>query len=178
MITMKHSILLLLILALSPLCGSPSLHAQYAIDRSVFGLGGTETKGAQNRIIGTLGQTLIGVAENPTTIQQAGFWYGVHSVPVGITLAAALPGILQLGQNYPNPVRGTATIPFSIQRSAHVRLTVSSVLGEEMQVLLNGDMRPGLYHARFDGTRYPAGMYFIRLQAGAQVVSRSFVVRR
>lgn len=175
---MKHSILLLLILALSPLCGGPSLHAQYAISRSVFGLGGTETKSAQNRIIGTLGQPLIGVAENSATIHRAGFWYSVHSVPVGITRAAVLPGILQLGQNYPNPVRGTATIPFSLQRSAYVRMTVSSVLGEELQVLQNGDMEPGLYHARFDGTRYPAGLYFIRLQAGAQIVSRSFVVRR
>ena len=50
--------------------------AQNKVAGSVFGNGGAATSSSANRIVGTLGQPMISVASNATTIASGGFWYG------------------------------------------------------------------------------------------------------
>ena len=51
------------------------LHAQDKIPSSVLGNGAAAASGANNKIVGTLGQAAIGVTGSSDASHQAGFWY-------------------------------------------------------------------------------------------------------
>jgi hypothetical protein len=180
---MKQRILILALTALSMLCATPMLpdanplRAQYAISRSVFGLGGSETKNTQNRVIGTLGQPLIGVTQNAGTVHRAGFWYGVKSIPVDVAAVASMPHAVWLGRSAPHPVRGLAAVPFTISAGSFVRLSVMNMLGEEVRILTESMLPPGKYSVPFDAAGLPTGLYFLRLHAGREIATSSFIVR-
>ncbi|MBE0642718.1 MAG: T9SS type A sorting domain-containing protein [Bacteroidetes bacterium] len=154
-----------------------SAAAQHRVDRYVFGLGGTEMKSANNHIIGTLGQTLIGVAKNTAHTNNIGFWYSVESVPVGITPETATAVDMQLGQSYPNPAADMTVIPFTLAKGGTVRLTVMNVLGMEIRSVVDGFMEPGSYRVQIDARNLPGGYYFYRLEQGSRTITKSLLVR-
>ncbi len=45
-----------------------------------------------------------------------------------------------------------------------VSLKVYDVLGREVAVLVNKEMKPGRYTEKFDGSEYPSGVYFYKLK--------------
>ena len=77
----------------------------------------------------------------------------------------------------PNPVRGTATVRFEGASPGAVRVSVFDALGREVAVVSEGPSA-GPVRATFDAGRLPAGVYVVRLVAGASVTSRPFVVVR
>lgn len=174
---MKRSIFLITfsLMVLAVLLSTAS--AQHRVDRYVFGLGGTEMKSANNHIIGTLGQTLIGVTKNTAHTNNIGFWYSVESVPVGIAPEAAIAVDMQLGQNYPNPVADQTVIPFTLAEGGTVRLTVMNVLGMEIRSVVDRFMEPGSYRVQIDARNLPGGYYFYRLEQGSQAIMKSLIIR-
>jgi photosystem II stability/assembly factor-like uncharacterized protein len=86
------------------------------------------------------------------------------------------PSLLHLGQNYPNPVSASTTIPFSLTSPEHVRLSVYDMLGREVAVLVNGRLDAGLHSVRFDAAGLPSGMYFSVLKNGAAVETRKLLL--
>jgi len=74
-----------------------------------------------------------------------------------------------LSQNYPNPFNPTTTINFTIpvgrQHAAYLR--IYDVLGNEIETLINGILRPGNYSIEFNGKNLSSGIYFYKLQIGA-----------
>lgn len=175
---MKRTASRILPAILITILSSSAIRAQYAVERYVFGIGGIELKNAQNHIVGTLGQTLIGVTSNTANTKKIGFWYGVHSVPVGIAQEPTFPDGLSLGQNFPNPVAGMASIPFSCTHGGYVQLSIVNILGEPIRTLVEEEMRPGSYRAAFDATYIPGGVYFYRLRTSKGTITRTLVVRK
>jgi hypothetical protein len=169
---------LLAALVAALLC-APSATAQYALPRSVFGCGGQSAAGADNRIAGTLGQTLAGIALGTAQRNYIGFWWTLASAPSGAEDAGAQPAAPHLAQNYPNPFRDATTISFRIGARVPVRLSILDLLGRERVVLVDGMLHLGGYTARFgmhgsagpSGAReeLPPGLYIIRLVAGAEL---------
>ena len=47
-----------------------------------------------------------------------------------------------------------------------VVLKVYDILGKEIETLVNEKLNPGTYEVTLNGTQYPSGVYFYRLQAG------------
>jgi serine protease len=70
-------------------------------------------------------RTLTGIAEEP---------------PAGI------PTVFSLDQNYPNPFNPSTTIRYGLPASGTVRLTIYSILGEEVRSLIAGEERGAGYH--------------------------------
>ncbi len=68
-----------------------------------------------------------------------------------------------LKQNYPNPFNPTTVIPFSIQNSGLVKLTVYNTVGQEVRTLVHKELNPGEYNIDFDATGLATGMYIYRL---------------
>jgi hypothetical protein len=46
------------------------------------------------------------------------------------------------------------------------------VLGDEVAMLVNGEMPAGRYRAVFDAARLPSGTYFCTLAAGGTITTR------
>lgn len=88
----------------------------------------------------------------------------------------ALPTAFELNQNYPNPFNPTTTIEFSLPVDRKVKLTVFDVLGREVAVLLDSRMTAGFHHVTFDGSQISSGVYFYRLQAGDQMLTKKLLL--
>jgi hypothetical protein len=78
---------------------------------------------------------------------------------------------------FPNPTSGTATVRFSIQEQADVRLAVYDVMGREVAVLQEGELASSQYDAVLPND-LAAGLYVIRLQAGDQTATAKVSVVR
>jgi hypothetical protein len=91
---------------------------------------------------------------------------------------AASPDNCRLYPNYPNPFNGGTQISFALPKTADVRLAVFNPLGQEVAVLREGELGPGIHSVRWDGTdsrglTCPSGVYVCRLFAG----SRTFLIK-
>ena len=76
-----------------------------------------------------------------------------------------LPQDLSLS-SYPNPFNPTATIEFDLPVRADVKLSVFNIQGQQVAKLVNQTVNAGSHSIIFDGSDYPSGLYFARLQAG------------
>ncbi|MBI5838038.1 MAG: VCBS repeat-containing protein [Candidatus Eisenbacteria bacterium] len=116
---------------------------------------------------------------------------GLYADPGGVTAAAggpALPSHAALFQNRPNPCRGATTIRFQLPVRARgaagtgaVRLTVHDASGRLVRTLADGALAPGTYTRTWDGTesggaRAASGIYFCRLAAGGEVLTRKMLL--
>ncbi|MFC1557454.1 T9SS type A sorting domain-containing protein [candidate division KSB1 bacterium] len=76
-----------------------------------------------------------------------------------------LPKEFNLKQNYPNPFNNSTIIPFEIPQGSEVDLKIYNILGQELADLVDGYHAAGVYKIRFDGSNYPSGIYFYKLNA-------------
>ncbi len=99
-----------------------------------------------------------------------------------------VPLTLILEQNYPNPFssaarsslagNSTTTIKFSLPRPGHVTLKVYSLLGKEIAALVDRELMAGSYEARWEARELESGVYFYRLQIGAEALTRKLILMR
>jgi len=100
----------------------------------------------------------------------AGLLSGVPSVGSGV------PVQLALSQNYPNPFNPATRISYTLENTSKVRLAVYDLLGREVTVLVEGVESAGQHQAVFSGADLNSGVYFYRLQAGNEVITRKMVL--
>ena len=76
------------------------------------------------------------------------------------------PTAFQLEQNYPNPFNPSTTISYYLRIPQAVKLEVYSTAGDKVSTLVNQYQEVGSYNVQFDGSKYPSGVYFARLDTG------------
>jgi hypothetical protein len=81
-----------------------------------------------------------------------------------------------LYQNYPNPFNPSTTFSFELPSSSPVSLKIFDVLGREVVTIIATQLPAGNYSRSWNATDYPSGVYFYRLQAGAFVETKKFVL--
>ncbi|MCZ6817897.1 MAG: T9SS type A sorting domain-containing protein [Calditrichaeota bacterium] len=79
-----------------------------------------------------------------------------------------------LFQNYPNPFNPSTTIPYSLQQSGKIEITIFDLLGRAVRSLVQGHKLTGRYSVLWDGRNdagslVSSGTYFYRLKAGEAV---------
>lgn len=93
------------------------------------------------------------------------------------TITEELPIQLQLNQNYPNPFNPTTQINFNLPRQGFVNLSIYNSLGQEIAVLVGGEMlAAGSYSYSFDGSNLASGIYYYRLEANGTSLIRSMTL--
>ncbi|MEP6595172.1 MAG: T9SS type A sorting domain-containing protein [Ginsengibacter sp.] len=70
---------------------------------------------------------------------------------------------------YPNPFVESTKIYYTLKEKANVFLSIYSLQGQQLQVLVNGIREIGNYEATFKADKLSAGIYFYRLQTGNEV---------
>ncbi len=89
--------------------------------------------------------------------------------------------VTELNQNHPNPFNPRTRIEFSLAKSGHALLQIFDVSGRLVKTLLQEDLSAGPQSVLWDGTAsggHPVatGVYFYRLEADGQVMSRRMML--
>lgn len=89
-----------------------------------------------------------------------------------------IPIICNLFQNYPNPFNPTTKIKFAISdvSAGQTFLSVYDILGNEISVLVNQNLKPGEYEIEWNATSKPSGVYYYKLQAGEYSETKKMVL--
>lgn len=86
------------------------------------------------------------------------------------------PGTFTLNQNYPNPFNPVTHLEFEISKPGFVSLKVYDILGNEIAALVNEKKNPGRYEVQFDGSDLPSGVYYYRLEAGTELMTKKMLL--
>lgn len=86
------------------------------------------------------------------------------------------PAEFKLRQNYPNPFNPITKINYDIAKTGFVSLKVYDILGDEVAVLVNEMMNPGLYIIDFNASNLSSGTYFYRLEVNGFVDTKKMIV--
>ncbi len=108
---------------------------------------------------------------------------GVSSEPGMAAAASSGMTRLALYPAHPNPARGSTSLGFSLPREADVRLKVYDVAGRLVRTLVEGRVSAGegvkIWDGRDDGGLPAAdGVYFYRLETGAEILTRKLILVR
>ncbi len=102
--------------------------------------------------------------------------------PVGLKQTSSeIPDKFELYNNYPNPFNPVTKIKFDLpsvgQRHAFdVRVVIYNILGREVAALVDQQLKPGTYEAEFDGSNYPSGIYFYKLETSEFTNTKKMVL--
>ncbi len=170
---------LFLPLLLMPLLLMSVAEAQYKMPRSVLGSGYVMQDGAQYQMRGTLGQPAIGPSKCMSFAGFAGFWYTPDNVTVGVdAVAEAFPEDIRIETIYPNPLRSSAVLKYSVAHSSTVRLSVYDMFGREVARLIEGNLDPGRYTFTWNAEDIRSGVYILQLRSGSSVQLRKIAIVR
>ncbi len=104
-------------------------------------------------------------------------------VPIGIEpISSEIPTKFELLQNYPNPFNPTTKLRFSIPLSRGVSegrgvlLKIFDILGKEIAVLVNQNLKPGIYEIDWNAESIPSGVYFYSLITNEFTQTKKMVV--
>jgi len=100
--------------------------------------------------------------------------------PVSAATPDELPDVQpltpELSQNYPNPFNPSTIITYALPERTHVTLAVYDMLGRRVSSLVDAVQPPGTHRAFLDAGGLTSGVYFYRLTAGGQTLSRSMTL--
>ena len=95
------------------------------------------------------------------------FYYTTTGGTVGISnLSSEFPEEFILHQNFPNPFNPETKIRFEIPyaiKKVNTKLVINNSIGQEVRVLVNESLNPGIYEYTFEGRDLPSGVYFYTL---------------
>jgi len=116
------------------------------------------------------------LAIHPPTNKLIAFTHGRSAYSLDLSpitsvkpLRSAVAEEFRLDQNYPNPFNPSTTLRFAIPDARFVTLKIYDVAGREVSTLVNGEMKPGSYTVRWDGTGKASGVYLCALSSGNSV---------
>lgn len=89
-----------------------------------------------------------------------------------------LPTRIILEQNTPNPFNPSTAIRYGIEEAGHVDLHVYDQYGRRVATLVSGDRPAGWHQAHFHSGALPSGVYYYRLNALNQSVTKRMLLMR
>jgi len=78
-------------------------------------------------------------------------------------------------QNYPNPFNPTTTFEFALPMATNVTIQVYNVAGQKVYTH-SDSYEAGIHHHVFDGENLASGIYFYKMDAGSQTLTKKMVL--
>lgn len=85
---------------------------------------------------------------------------------------------IQLFQSYPNPTSGDANIMFELPATMEVSLDLVNIYGQQVAVIMDGEMGAGMHEAVVNTNELAAGLYFYNLKANGEVITKRMVISK
>ncbi len=98
-------------------------------------------------------------------------------VPIGIEpISTEIPKRFELFQNYPNPFNPMTKLKFQMPKSGFTKLAIFDVTGKEISILVNENLKPGIYEIDWNAENIPSGVYFYSLITNEFTQTKKIVV--
>lgn len=96
-----------------------------------------------------------------------------YAIPTGVrTESNTLPKGFSLAQNYPNPFNPSTIIQYNIPSGSKVKIEIFDVLGKLVSTLVSEYKAAGNYEINFNASKLSSGVYFYKLTAGSQILTK------
>ncbi len=119
-----------------------------------------------------------GLRSAPTTIVTFQMDVGEPEIPNPGIGDREVPISTFLAENYPNPFNPETTISYGLAEDAQVKITLIDVLGREVKVLANEELKAGYYSVKFNAVEYASGVYLYKLTAGSFTDVKKMIVAK
>ena len=81
-----------------------------------------------------------------------------------------LPYETSISSVYPNPFNPIANISFQLENYSKTSVSITNINGQSVDYLINGEyLNSGTHEVEWNASKYPSGVYFVRLQSGSQI---------
>ena len=111
---------------------------------------------------------------NLVTMSAVNFGFGTsHNFCVTATGVEAVPALVQNVQIYPNPTSGIFTVALGLNRNNEMNLQVYNAIGQLVETHYNSGAQNYLYE--IDLSDNPAGIYFVKVVVGDEVLTRKVI---
>ncbi len=168
-----------------------TVQAQITMSVSSFSSGTQLATTSDNRLFGTLGQSLMGLTTNADNYMGGGFWLALQpELPATVDVEsdeADIPEVYQLDANYPNPFVPAAGPPtrirFGLPEPTQLHLGVYNMLGQEVATLVQAQQPAGWFIVTWDGrdgqgSPVASGLYLYQLRSEAFTATRKLMLIR
>ena len=88
------------------------------------------------------------------------------------------PAEYHLSQNYPNPFNPVTSIEFALPWTTETNLSIYNILGQEVEVLIDGQIKAGYHRFEWDASGMASGIYFYRLTTDDFISTKRMVLMR
>lgn len=75
-----------------------------------------------------------------------------------------IPEKFELFQNYPNPFNPATKIKFSLPKNDFVKIKLYDIIGREVAVLVNNELKAGIYEFNYEAMNLSSGVYFYKIE--------------
>lgn len=172
-------------------CAAGVASAQFSVSRfTIDGGGGTRSTGGAFALGGTIGQPDAGRLSGSSFTLGGGFWFGGGGTTTGIEsdtsgkgddLSNAAQLSFRMYPASPNPVAARTVVAFDLPEPSSVRAALYDASGRLVRILADERLPAGKHQRAWDrrdesGHPVPAGIYFLRLDAGAHLSHQKIVV--
>jgi len=98
---------------------------------------------------------------------------------VGISSTnSEIPERYSLEQNYPNPFNPSTKIKFSVPAESNVKIKVYDIMGKEVAVVADENMKAGNYEINFDASSLSSGTYFYNLETDGFSATKKMILAK
>jgi len=106
------------------------------------------------------------------------YWMDASNILTGTDDKSETRNMLQLSQNFPNPVTSVTSIRYTLPQPAIVTLNIYNSLNQDVGMLINETKPAGSHVVSFDAKGLPEGIYVYLLRVDEIILIRKMVVRK
>ena len=103
-------------------------------------------------------------------------WATACAVVASVDDNVTMPNRFQLHQAYPNPFNPSATIGFSLDHSAQVKLNVYDMRGALIATLVNNNIQAGHHSVKVNSNDAAAGVYLYTMTVNGQSTTKKMLL--
>jgi len=82
----------------------------------------------------------------------------------------------ELSPIYPNPCYGTSSVEYEILDKTNIKISLSNLQGQELNVLVNEEKLTGSYNLKIDCNGFTENVYLLKIEAEGVVETRKIVI--
>ena len=119
-----------------------------------------------------------GTTYPPVPIHEVSFDF--REIPTSLFIPTSVPVTKAnrnfVGQNFPNPVKGTTGFAVNVETPSNVTIEVSNVMGQKVMTLDKGLVNSGAQKYSIDCSQFNAGIYFYTVKINGESFTHKMIV--